>query len=412
MWVDVHAFVRESLSMSTAPALRPSPAVYEALFELAPDAILLVDTDGRIAHVNAHAEEVFGYRRDEVIGRPIELFVPERHRRAHAGHRAGYARQPRTRSMGQGLELVGRRKDGSEVPVEIALAHIATESGPMALAIVRDVSKRRAAETALRRAHDDLERRVAERTRELSDANRRLVEEHAKLVRAEKLSSIGLLAAGVAHEINNPLSGVMGLVRSLRQGTVPEPKRDEYFETVRDGLERMRVTVQGLLEYARPRAPTRSRVDAVEMVSACLRLVAPATRKKDVAIELQIPGATRPLVHADRSQLMQAVVNVVMNAIYVAPAGSTIDTVVVADGPRVGIRVVDRGPGIPRDDLARVCDPFFSTKPEGEGTGLGLAITLGILEAHGGELAIDSEPGRGTAVTLWLPTLEGAFDHA
>ena len=400
--------------MNAAPATytHPSPAVYEALFELAPDAILLVNGAGCIAHVNAHAEEIFGYRRDEVIGKPIEIFVPERERAAHAAHRAGYAKHPRTRSMGQGLELVGRRKDGSEVPVEIALAHIDAGDGPMVLAIVRDVSKRRAAETALRRAHDELERRVAERTRELSEANRRLVEEHAKLVRAEKLSSIGLLAAGVAHEINNPLSGVMGLVRSLRQGTVPEPKREEYFETVREGLERMRATVQGLLDYARPRAPSRARVDAVDMVSACLRLVAPATRKKDVAIELRVPGGVSPVVHADRSQLMQAVVNVVMNAIYVAPAGSAVDVAVVGEGPRVGIRVVDRGPGIPKADLARVCDPFFSTKPEGEGTGLGLAITLGILEAHGGELAIDSETGRGTAVTLWLPILPGALDHA
>jgi PAS domain S-box-containing protein len=399
-------------SAAGATRARPSAAVYEALFELAPDAILLVNGGGRIAHVNAHAEAIFGYARDEVVGQPIEIFVPERDRAAHAVHRAGYAKHPHTRPMGQGLELLARRKDGSEVPVEIALAHIQTEGGPMVLAIVRDVSKRRAAETALRRAHDELERRVAERTRELSEANRRLVEEHAKLVRAEKLSSIGLLAAGVAHEINNPLSGVMGLVRSLRQGAEPEPKRDEYFETVREGLERMRATVQGLLDYARPRAPSRARVDTVDTVSACLRLVAPATRKKDVAIELHVPGAERPMVHADRSQLMQAVVNVLMNAIYVAPVGSVVDVVVVVDGPRVGIRVVDGGPGIPKADLARVCDPFFSTKPEGEGTGLGLALTLGILEAHGGELAIDSEPGRGTAVTLWLPILPGALDHA
>jgi PAS domain S-box-containing protein len=391
--------------------VRSMSTLDEALFELAPDAILLVDAAGRIVRVNAHAELVFGYPRAEAIGMSVDELVPARARPAHAAHRRGYRGEPRTRSMGHDLELEARRKDGTEIPVEVALAPISSADGPLVLAIVRDVSARKQAELTLRRAKDELEQRVAERTRELFEANRRLVEEHARLVQAEKMSSIGLLAAGVAHEINNPLSGVMGLVKVLREQRVPAGKQEEYFDTIGDGLARMRSTVQGLLDYARPLPAARAPVEALAMVAACVRLVAPEARRKGVQVEV-VPPPGRPEVEGDRSQLMQAIVNVLMNALYAAPAGSVVTASVVVDGRRVGVRIADRGPGIPAADLARIGDPFFSTKPEGEGTGLGLAITLGIVRAHRGELAIDTARDAGTTVTLWLPAGEGAPCHA
>jgi PAS domain S-box-containing protein len=390
--------------MSSRPL--PLSTLDEALFELAPDAILLVDRHGRIIRANAQAELMFGYPRAEVVGQPVEMFVPDAARASHHRHRERYTEQPRTRPMAKDLQLSARRKDGSELPVEIALAPVPLPEGSGVVAIIRDVSVRRVAEQTLRDAHDELERRVAERTRELSDANRRLSEEHTKLVQAEKMSSIGLLAAGVAHEINNPLSGVMGLVKAIRDGAVPEGKRPEYFETVDDGLERIRLTVQGLLDFSRPRAPSWTAVDTDDMVAACLRLIMPATRKKNLAVEHRPDGdgALGPSwVRADRSQLMQAVVNVLMNAIHAAPTGSEVTVVTRRADRRVAIAIIDRGSGIPPEMLNRIYDPFYTTKPEGEGTGLGLAITLGIIHNHGGELAVDSGPDRGTTMTLWLP---------
>jgi two-component system NtrC family sensor kinase len=519
-----HLAVREYVTAVTAPRSATTP-ISDTLFELAPDAILVVDHDGRLLHINAQAERVFGYARGEVLGQPIEIFIPERLRAAHVGHRRRFATQPRTRDMGLGMELVGRRKDGSEFPVAVALAAVALGGSSGVIAIARDVTAQKSTERALReserrlaaildntealvslrgrdgryqfinrryaelvgadrsalagqtvmalwppdlaavaeahdaaviadgraqqfeevvphsdgphtyvsvkfplvdadgeayavctvatditdrkraeqslqRAHDQMEGRVAERTRELSDANQRLREEQEKLIRAEKLSSLGVLASGVAHEINNPLSGVVGLVKSLRDGTVAESRREQYFSTILDGLERMRLTVQGMLDYARQRPPSRGAFDAREMVESCLRLVAPATHKKNLDVDLLVPPG-RQLV-ADRGQLMQAVVNVVMNAVYVAPASSSIQVALVEDDGRVGLRVTDHGPGISETDLARLCDPFYTTKPEGEGTGLGLAITQNILVAHGGGLAIDSRLAHGTSVTLWL----------
>lgn len=255
----------------------------------------------------------------------------------------------------------------------------------------------------------DRERRNSGALREaferLGDANRRLVEEQAKLVQAEKLSSIGLLASGVAHEINNPLSGVMSLFKALREQAVSVERRGEYFETIQDGLERIEVTVHGLLDFARQRAPMTTEEDAAEIVSSCVRLLRPLQRKKDLSVENRIaPGSLR--VRADRTQLMQAIVNVLMNAIHAVPQGGKIAVEPRTAPGQVGIRVVDNGGGIPGELLGKVCDPFFTTKPAGEGTGLGLAITLGIARAHGGDLTIASEQGKGTTVTLWLPAKE------
>jgi two-component system NtrC family sensor kinase len=511
---------------AVAPERPSAPApLSDILFELAPDAILLVGHDGRLLRINAQAERMFGFARAEVVGQPLEIFIPERLRAAHVGHRRQFVGQPRTRDMGLGMELVGRRKDGSEFPVAVALAPVALDDHTGVIAIARDVTAQKAAERALREsesrlaaildntdalvwlrgrdgrylflnrrcqelvgidrarlaaepvtalwppavatvaethdaevlasgraqqfeevvphpdgphtyiavkfplldsdgeayalctvatditdrkraeeslreAHDELEARVAARTRELTDAYQKVREEQEKLVRAEKLSSLGVLASGVAHEINNPLSGVMGLVKSLRDGAVAEDRKEQYFSTILDGLERMRLTVQGMLDYARLRPPSRASFDVREMVESCLRLIAPATRKKDLDVDVALPAGRQIL--ADRSQLMQAVVNVVMNAVYVAPPASVIRLTLV-DGPdRVGLCVTDQGPGIDNPELARICDPFYTTKPEGEGTGLGLAITQNILAAHGGGLAIDSALGRGTTVTLWI----------
>jgi PAS domain S-box-containing protein len=374
--------------------------LFESLYELAPDAILVVDRAGIIVRANAQASEMFGYARDELVGQPIELLVPARARAAHVAERDAYAASPRTRRMGAGLDLRARRKDGSEMPVEVALAPIATDDGPVTLAIARDVTVTRAAEEALRRAHDELEQRVAERTAELREANRRLVEEQARRIQSEKMSSVGALAAGVAHEINNPLSGVMGLVKALQGGAVPAERQGGYFDAIRDGLERMRTTVRSLLDFSQPRDDLRAEVDAHDVVAGCVRLVGPVARERAVDV-IASPGPPATVV-ADRSQLMQAVVNLLMNAVEASPPGSAVTIDVDRAPARVVVRVTDRGAGIPAENLSLVTDPFFSTKPEGEGAGLGLTTALGIVHAHGGELHIDSAPGAGTTVTLAL----------
>lgn len=247
--------------------------------------------------------------------------------------------------------------------------------------------------TGLNMLAEELHATVASRA-ELEEAN-------ARLVAAGRMAAVGMLAAGVAHEINNPLAGVMACVKALRDQAMVEPRRTEYFATVLDGLERIQSTVSGLLDYARQRSPSPSPVDVGEVLGAAVLLVAPALRKKDVQVVVRDPGAAR--VVADRAQLMQGLVNVLLNAIFASPAHGEI-TVEVAGS---WIVVVDQGPGFAPETLLRACDPFFTTKPEGEGTGLGLAVTASIVKANGGRLELGNGPRGGARVAIWLPGVAG-----
>jgi PAS domain S-box-containing protein len=517
-------------------ALRESEHRLAAIFAHAPDGILAVDSAGRIVEANQQVEQLFGCQRADLIGQAIERLIPDRFHPSHVKQREAYVIHPHTRAMGQGMELFGRRADGTEFPIEVGLAPMEGEERPVFLAIVRDVTFRRKAEQAireserrlgailnntqaviylknldgryllvnrrfeevfhlraegvigkddralwppqmaefyiandrkvleagrslqfeetaqqddgqthiyvslkfplldldgrayavggvstditdrkraeelLRETRDQLERRVAERTQELraanaelAAANRKIIEDQTKLIQAEKMSSIGLLASGVAHEINNPLSGMMGLVKSLSQGTVPEARRKEYFDTVQEALERIRTTVKGLLDYSRQRPPQPERLDVGEIANACLRLINPALNQKRLTAQIHVEPQAN-FVYADRSQLMQALMNVLLNSVHATPAEGCIDVTTTHMNGRVLIRVRDSGHGISKENLPRVSDAFFTTKPEGQGTGLGLAITLGVVKANGGELDIESEPGKGTTVTLALPS--------
>jgi signal transduction histidine kinase len=195
---------------------------------------------------------------------------------------------------------------------------------------------------------------------------------------------------------------VKACVKSLQDGKVNPARREMYFDTVIDGLDRIQGIVTALLNFARPVKPSQTAVNLADVVASCLLLASPHANKRQIQLEHHVPD---PLPHArgDRSQLMQAVMNVVINAIHASPREGEVTVRYSVEGGRVRISVEDAGPGIPPDLIDRVCDPFFSTKPEGQGTGLGLSVTLGIIQAHDGHLDIRSTPGHGTLVTMELP---------
>ena len=237
---------------------------------------------------------------------------------------------------------------------------------------------------------------------QLREANHRIMQQQLQVLQAEKLASVGLLAAGVAHEINNPLMGAINCLSLLRQGRAPADRREVYFDAVAEALQHIATTVRALLGYAREQPVGRSRVDLTGLVSSCLPLLEPVVRARGVDIVQR--HEARPLYAcANGSQLRQAAMNVLLNAVHASPAAGKVTVSYLSAGSRVGICFEDEGEGMAPEVLQRVCDPFFTTKPQGEGTGLGLSVTQGIIHAHGGELAIRSELGQGTAVTLWLP---------
>ncbi len=364
----------------------------ESVLDHAVDPIITIDEQGVIQSFNRAAERVFGWKASELLGKNVSALMDAPDAELHDGYIRRYLDGAPAKIIGIGREVRGRRKDGTLFPLHLGVSEIREPSGARLFAgICQDLTERKRVEEALRRAHT-----------ELQEANDRVLEEQAKQFRAEKLSSIGLLASGMAHEINNPLMGIISCVKALREGMVSAERREDYFEAVRDGLERIQLTVRSVLDYARQRAPAPESVAPIELIEACLRLLAPAIRKKDLAVDTRVPDADL-MLHADRSQLMQALTNLLLNAIYALPAHGHITVSAERVGQRIGLTVADDGPGIPAEVAKKVCDPFFTTKPIGEGTGLGLAVTLEIARAHRGDLEIHSQPGEGTRVTLWVP---------
>ena len=237
---------------------------------------------------------------------------------------------------------------------------------------------------------------------DIRQARGRISETERKLFAAQRLSTTGTLAAGIAHEINNPLGGMINAARSLREGKLDEAKRSEYLGLIEDGLDRVRSIVQKILEL-RPRAFEPQAVSLKTAVDKAISFVDHRARRKEVVIRSEVP-TDLPAVLGDPVELQQAILNILMNAVDACVLGEGVVTIQPTSGAgTAGLSVVDNGCGMEEDELARCMDPFFTTKDVGEGTGLGLSVAHNIVTNHGGKLEIRSQRGRGTTVTLTLP---------
>ena len=223
----------------------------------------------------------------------------------------------------------------------------------------------------------------------------------AQSAATERMAALGTLVAGVAHEVNNPIAGMKACLRRLRTEDLPAESVDEYLEIMEDGVDRVEHVMGRLLDFARPRPPKLESVMLEDLSREGAALLQPLLRRKRITL-VQAKGEPGTLqVKADRKEIGQALLNLILNAAYVTTEGGEIRVRYVAREGHYGIAIEDDGPGIPAAVRERVMDPFFSTKPEGEGTGLGLSVTRSIAEVHGGGLDF-SFPEKGTIVTLWL----------
>lgn len=223
----------------------------------------------------------------------------------------------------------------------------------------------------------------------------------ATLLRTEKLASVGQLAAGIAHEIGNPIGIVLGMSELLKDGAVAPEDQARFAGQIHASSLRVHGILKDLLTFARPIRDEGASTDVAAIVDATTKLLEPQKRFREVALEVRMPDEP---VAADikPSQLQQILVNLLLNAADAMGGKGRIRVIVEADERWVRIRVEDEGPGIPEADLGRVFDPFYSTKPPGEGTGLGLAICAQIAEVYGGGISIESVEGRGTTLTIRL----------
>jgi two-component system, NtrC family, sensor kinase len=238
-----------------------------------------------------------------------------------------------------------------------------------------------------------------------------LKEQRERMLQGARLADIGLLAAGVAHEINTPLASIALRAESLQRSAADPAfqsieafkKFPRYLKTIEEEIFRCKKIIGALLEFSRTRPREVKSVDLNQLAEKAVDLVSHQMRLKQVALSLQLDPRL-PVIEADDGQLRQALLALLMNALDATPPQGHVGIETRREGDkRVSLSVIDDGSGIAPENIDKVFSPFFTTKPLGEGTGLGLAICHGIVSAHGGEIRVESEVGKGTRIALELP---------
>jgi len=330
---------------------------YHALLEALDDGYAVVQS-GRVAFANARLHCMLGEGAEQVLADSLE-------RLGIAAPEAGQAAHCRTRLA---------RQDGSEVPVELSLSTIDYEGQPALAVICHDMSRQARLE--------------------------------AQLLQAEKLSAVGQLVSGVAHELNNPLTTIKGYAQLL-QGEAVAPAVAEDLRKVEEAADRCRRIVRDLLTFARRYEPELTDTDINELLQRTVALRSYELRVRSIAVQWALDPAL-PTIQADPHRLQQVILNLVFNAeqaiLSTAEEGCiTIRSLALAGGQGVRFEVADTGPGIAPEHMGRIFDPFFTTKNVGDGAGLGLSTAYGIVKEHGGRIWAESRPGAGATFIVELP---------
>jgi PAS domain S-box-containing protein len=414
----------------TSPSHSPAPSaprpfgqsgqLFQRVVEAAPNAIIMVNRAGDIALVNAQAEKLFGYSREELLGRKIEMLVPPPVRDRHPQLRDRFFANPQTRAMGTGRDLYGVTKDGRDVPVEIGLNPIETPDGTFVLASIIDITERKRAENTMRELNLSLERQV----RETMSAMEKLRGAQDELIQKEKLASLGSLVAGVAHEINTPVGVGVTAASTLQEGakrlrrlyTDDRLKRSdlEHFVSLAEessrillkNLQRAAELIQGFKQVAVDQTSGERRTFALKAyIAEVLLSLQPRLKKTPHTVSVDCP--TDLVVDSYPGALAQILTNLIANSLEHAwPGGRTgqmwirarvEDTLVILD-------FSDDGAGVPPDVQQRMFEPFFTTRRGTGGSGLGLSIVHNLVtQILGGSIRIRSEPGQGLALTIRFP---------
>ena len=363
---------------------RESEARQGAILEAAHDAIITMDSQLNIREFNPAAEGMFGYSRLDILGRSVELLLPEADRALQMAALNQYIATGGGPLAGPQVELTGRRADGSDLPLELTVARLGSDKGAVLTGFLRDITERRALEEQLRQS--------------------------------QKLEAVGRLAGGVAHDFNNILMSIMGAADLLLMQLSPDDQARGEVAEIKQSVTRGAGLTHQLLAFSRRQA-VRPRIFALGdivrgMETMLRRLIGPE-------IDFEIICAPEPLmVRADSGQTEQVVLNLVVNARDAMPDGGRVtvrvDEVDEHDDPAMALvpgqpghyarlSVSDTGTGIDEQTRAKLFEPFFTTKEQGKGTGLGLSIVYGIVKQSGGEISVVSEPGKGATFRIYLP---------
>lgn len=364
-------------------AIDSTEAYFRNVLESAPDAIVIIDHYGKIAVVNKQAVKMFGYTREELLGKEIEILLPDELGDRHVSHRAGFARDPLLRPMGTGMELCGKCKDGSLLPVEISLSPVMSEAGAFVSSVIRDVSARKQLERDLIKAREEAER-------------------------ANKANSAFLAAA--SHDLRQPVQALSLLTGALRR-TAKDSLVLEMVESQQHSLDAMTNLLNSLLDISRLDAgAVQPDIEDFSIQRLIDRLSSEFSRQA-MQKKLKFHAENcKAVVRSDPNMLGEIIQNFVSNAIRYTDSGSVLLRCHENDGS-LEIGITDTGIGIEPDQIEQIFEEFHQIKKPGqdkEGFGLGLAIAKRMAELLKHEIAVESEPGKGSKFSVFLPVVASA----
>jgi PAS domain S-box-containing protein len=362
---------------------------YRGLLEAAPDGMVVVNEDGEIVLLNAHAEKQFGYRRDELLGHKVTDIIPEGFAERLIADGTRTAAEALAQQIGTGIELHGRRKDGTRFPIEIMLSPLESAEGVLVTAAIRDISERK---QLARQLHQ-----------------------------SQKMEAVGQLTGGIAHDFNNLLGIIIGNLDLLDRLVSDNPAAMKRIQTAQKAATRGAEITRRLLVFSRNEELKPSVIRMGDSIQNMIELAAGALGA-EIRITTQV-DASMPPIFVDPAGLESALLNLVVNARDAMPRGGSIvvtsharyliegHPVVLAGDLQAGryacVSVSDTGHGMSKETLERAFEPFFTTKPRNKGTGLGLAMVYGFVKQSGGTVRVYSEMGHGTTVSFYLPLADG-----
>lgn len=358
---------------ATDTAREREAAYWQAIVATMTEGCVTIDVRGTIESINEAALRLFGYTRAELLGNNVKMLMPASYGAEHDSYLGRYLKTGERRVIGIGREVVGRRKDGSEFPIDLSVGEGWLGGQRFFTAVLRDISERKELQT--------------------------------KLAQSERLAAVGELAAGVAHEVNNPINTIINCAQLIHDGD----DANVNATVIAEEGQRIAEIVRDLLQFARDDKGRLQPTSLAEVTGRTLRLLGDNWNRHGIKVVVDLP-ADLPAAMARPQQLQQVLLNLLMNAKDALAEGARAERTIWLTGRaqdgRVVLSVRDNGPGVPEHLGLRVFEPFVTTKRARGGTGLGLSVSKGIVESAGGAIELRNRPGEGAEFVVNLPRAE------